>query len=200
MVNFENAQVVSEWITVRIGVQPRAEHHNLTDTALKGCGQSIFREACPDGDEESHSGSGWVLPSPASDALRVHPQDGQSKRIGEDPTLLQYLMSGSVKSCGQGGPAWLSVLHAFRVYQSVSGQALLPVPTPVGLCRQAQAGVPVLLVQASSRRGPVLQRPWALSAGRKLQISDARLRIPALRDTEARGTFGHVWAYDDARR
>jgi len=54
-----------------------------------------------------------------SDALRIRPQNGQSKRIGEDPALLQHLMSGAVKRCGQGGLAWFSELHIFGVYQDV---------------------------------------------------------------------------------
>jgi hypothetical protein len=100
VVNFEDAEAVTERISVRIGVQSRTEHDKLTGTALKGRSEGILREACPDRDEEAHPASGWVLPSLASDGRRVRPQDAQRQRIGEDPTLLQYLMSGAVKRCG----------------------------------------------------------------------------------------------------
>jgi hypothetical protein len=108
VVNFENAQAVSEWIAVRIGIQSCTEDHNLTDTTLKRCSQGIFSEACPDRDKESHPACGWVISGLASDDSRVRPKDAQRKRIGEDPTLLQHLMSGTVKGCGKCGLAWFT--------------------------------------------------------------------------------------------
>jgi hypothetical protein len=47
----------------------------------------------------------------ASYGLRVFTQDAQGKWIGEDATLFQDLMSGTVSGCGPGRPAWLSQLH-----------------------------------------------------------------------------------------
>jgi hypothetical protein len=47
----------------------------------------------------------------ASYGLRVFTQDAQGKWIGEDATLFQDLMSGTMSGCGPGRPAWLSQLH-----------------------------------------------------------------------------------------
>jgi hypothetical protein len=52
-----------------------------------------------------------VLLSLASDSLGVFTQDAQSKWIGEDATVFQNLMSGTVCGCGPGRPAWLFRLH-----------------------------------------------------------------------------------------
>jgi hypothetical protein len=51
------------------------------------------------------------LLSLASHGLGIFTQDTQSKWIGEDATLFQDLMSGTVNGCGPSRPAWLSQLH-----------------------------------------------------------------------------------------
>ena len=111
MVDFEDAQAVAQCAAIRICVQPRAEHDNLTHPPLHGGRQGILREARPHGDEDSHPSSGGVLSSLASHGLGVFAQDAQGKGIGEDAALFQDLMSGAVSGCGASRPAWLPQLH-----------------------------------------------------------------------------------------
>jgi hypothetical protein len=47
----------------------------------------------------------------ASYGLSVFTQDAQGQWIGEDATLFQDLMCGTVSGCGQRRPAWHSQLH-----------------------------------------------------------------------------------------
>jgi len=111
MVNLENAQAVPEWVAVRKRVQARAEHHDLTDAAFNRRGQSIFRKACPHGNEESQPASGRVTFCLAYDGLGVFAQNGQGERIRKDASPFQDLMSGAVSGGGSCCSAWLSQLH-----------------------------------------------------------------------------------------
>ena len=87
MIHFENAQAVAQCAAICVGVQPRAEHHKLTDATPDGGCQSILREARPHRDEDSHPSSGWALIGLSRDGFRVFTQDAQSKWIGEDAAL-----------------------------------------------------------------------------------------------------------------
>ncbi|SPE22192.1 hypothetical protein SBA2_10130 [Acidobacteriia bacterium SbA2] len=112
VVDFEDTQALTEGITVGVGVKPRAEHHGLTDTILERDSQSVFREACSDGDEQSHAASGGVLLGTARNTLRVQSQDPNGQWIGEDRALLEHLVGGPVKGGGKRGLAWFPSLHA----------------------------------------------------------------------------------------
>jgi hypothetical protein len=111
MVNFEDAQPVPQSAAIGISIQSRAEQYNLTHTAFNSGCQSILREARSHGDENPHPASRGSLRSLARYGLGLFAQDTQSKWIGEDATLFQNLMSGTVSGCGPGRPAWLSQLH-----------------------------------------------------------------------------------------
>jgi hypothetical protein len=55
-----------------------------------------------------------MLLSLPSDGARIVTQDTQGQRIGEDAAVLQYLVSGAVKSRRASRPAWFSGLHLGR--------------------------------------------------------------------------------------
>jgi hypothetical protein len=111
MIHLENAHAVAQCASIRIGIEPGAEYHELPDAAIDGGGQSVFREAGPHRYEHAHPASGWALFSLASDGIGIFAQDAQGKWIGEDAAVFQYLMSGAVKSCRSSRPAWLCALH-----------------------------------------------------------------------------------------
>ncbi|SPF45847.1 hypothetical protein SBA4_3430009 [Candidatus Sulfopaludibacter sp. SbA4] len=126
MVDFKNGQAAAEWAAIRICVQPGAEHHELTDTALDRGGQGILREARARRDENSHPASGRALLGLTDDGIGVNAQDPQGKRIGEDAALFQHLVRGAVKRCGASRAAGLPEMHTSRVY--AGWQAKAPAP------------------------------------------------------------------------
>src|ERR1035437_6800715 len=157
MINLENAQAVAQCAAIRVGVQPRAEHHKLTDAALHGGGQSILREARPHRDENSHPSSGWALLGLSGDGFGVFTQDAQSKWIGEDAAVFQHLMSGAVKGRRSSCPAWLSELHNRFPLPApgqtcvVAGQASMFEPSGIGYSSSMFAGKGYLFFLSSSK-------------------------------------------------
>ena len=111
MIHLEHAWAIAQRAAIRIRVQPRAEHHKPTHAALKGGGQSIFREARSHRDEDPYRWSGQALLSLSSDGIGIRTKDAQGQRIGENATVSQHLMSGAVESRRLGRPARLPDLH-----------------------------------------------------------------------------------------
>lgn len=111
MIHFENADGAGERAAVGVGIETRAEDHDLAHIARDGGADRILGETGAKGDEEAHSEAGGVLGGFTNDGVGVCSEDGEGQRIREDAALFQDLMRGSMGSGGPGGPAWLCGIH-----------------------------------------------------------------------------------------
>jgi hypothetical protein len=126
VIHFKDTQPVTQCAAIGIGVQPGAKHYKLTHTAFHSGRQSILREARPGSDKNSHPQPGGLHLSLADCGFALVTQDAEREGVGEDATLFQDLMSGSVSGCGPGRVAWLCAYHP----------VIIPlVPGSPGYCR-----------------------------------------------------------------
>ena len=87
MIHFEDVQPVTQRAAIGVGIESRTEHYHLADASFNSFCQSIFREASPGGDENSHPSPRGLLPSLANNGLRIFAEDPQGTWIGKDTAL-----------------------------------------------------------------------------------------------------------------
>ena len=102
---------------IRVGVQSRAQHHDLPHPALQGSAQRVFRESGAHRDEHAHAPPRGIFVRLASHGFGVLAQNAQRQRIAENTAAIQNLVRGAMPGRRPGCPAGPSCLHWSKLTQ-----------------------------------------------------------------------------------
>src|SRR5262249_9426714 len=81
VIDLEDAQGLRQGGPVRVGVETRAEHHELSDASLDGGGEGVFGEARSHRDESPQPSLGGIVWRTADGRLGIRPQDARGQWI-----------------------------------------------------------------------------------------------------------------------
>ncbi len=102
MIDFENAKIAGEPVTVRKRIQTRTKYHNLSyATLLDGTLKSHFGVARSSRDEQSNPTSGRLQFNIMLNVLGLHSHYREGERVAKNFSLLHHLMDGTMGCCGK---------------------------------------------------------------------------------------------------